>query len=257
MRGGALFPLRLRYSKRGKIRWISHRDLARAFERALRVERLPIAFSEGFSPHPKVSFGLALPVGAESDAEYLDVELTAEVDLGALPARITAALPEGIVVSDAMLLAERAPALQEAVTAVTWRVEVRSVDAGSPPTPEGFAARAGEALTHSSLETARRRKGRKVVEDVRPVIRRVDVVGPSAQGVWCEMELETQPRSAKPGEVLAAIAAATGGHGGPGDLVDLVEGDVLRTHQWIERDGARCEPLDADQRVRVPEARAS
>ena len=257
MRGGAIFPLRLRFSKRGKIRWISHRDLARAFERALRVERLPLAFSEGFSPHPKVSFGLALPVGAESEAEYLDVELTEAVDLEALPERLTSALPEGMVVTDAVPLAERAPALQEAVTAVTWRVEVRSIEPESPLTTEGFAALAGEALTCPTLETARRRKGREVVEDVRPVIRRIDVVGPSALGVWCEMELSTQPRSAKPGEVLAGISAAAAAHGGPRDLIDLVEGDVLRTHQWIERDGARCEPLDADPRVRALEVRAS
>lgn len=254
MRGGAVFPVRVRFAKRGKIRWISHRDVARAFERALRVERLPLAFSEGFSPHPKVSFGLALPVGAESDAEYIDVELTGELDVAELPGRLTSSLPEGMTVTGAAPLAERAPALQEAVTAVTWRVEVRSGDAAAPLTPEGFAEMAGEALERSTLETVRRRKGREVTEDVRPVIRRIDVLGPTEHGVVCEMELLTQPRSAKPGEVLAAIAAA---HATDGDARALVEGDLLRTHQWIERDGARCEPLDADPRLHVPEARAS
>ncbi|MCZ7534552.1 MAG: TIGR03936 family radical SAM-associated protein [Acidimicrobiia bacterium] len=257
MRGGAACPVRLRFSKRGKVRWISHRDLARAFERALRVERLPLAFSEGFSPHPKVSFGLALPVGAESEAEYLDMELLREVDLATLPGRLTPALPDGVDVVAAVPLAERAPALQEAVTAVVWRVEVLGSDAGPPLSPEAFAALAGEALVSPTLETARRRKGREVVDDVRPVIRRIDVVGPSARGVRCEMEMSTQPRGAKPGEVLAAIAAATGSSGGPDGRCVLAEGDVLRTHQWIEREGARCEPLDADPRVRVPEARAS
>ncbi len=256
MRGGAAFPVRLRFSKRGKVRWISHRDLARAFERALRVERLPLAFSEGFSPHPKVSFGLALPVGAESDAEYLDMELLNEVDLDALPGRLTSALPDGVDVVAAVPLAERAPALQEAVTAVVWRAEVLDADPGPPLSPEVLAALAGEALDCPTLETTRRRKGREVVDDVRPVIRRIDVVGPSARGVWCEMEMSTQPRGAKPGEVLAAIVAATGRAGGPDSRVELVEGDVLRTHQWIERDGARCEPLDAHPRMRVPEVRA-
>jgi len=257
MRGGAIFPIRLRLSKRGKIRWISHRDLARAFERALRVERLPLAFSEGFSPHPKVSFGLALPVGAESESEYIDVELTEEVGLEALPGRLTSALPEGISVTGAVPLAELAPALQEAVTAVSWMVEVRSIDPAAPLTPEGFASLVGEALSRPTMETMRRRKGREVIDDIRPVVRRIDVVGAGPGGVWCEMELSTQPRSAKPGEVLAAIAAAAGASGEGHEIVGIVEGDVLRTHQWIERDGARCEPLDADPRVRALEVRAS
>ena len=75
MRGDSGFPVRIRFAKRGKVRFISHRDVARAFERAFRIEQLPLAFTEGFSPRPKVSFGLALSVGHESDAEYLDVDV--------------------------------------------------------------------------------------------------------------------------------------------------------------------------------------
>src|SRR4029077_7165483 len=96
MRGDSGFPVRIRFSKRGRVRFISHRDVARAFERAFRIEELPLAFTEGFSPRPKVSFGLALSVGHESEAEYLDVELTESVDVDALPERLTPALPEGM-----------------------------------------------------------------------------------------------------------------------------------------------------------------
>ena len=75
MKGDSGFPVRLRFTKLGKVRFVSHRDLARAFERAFRIEQLPLAFTQGFSPRPKVSFGLALGVGHESVAEYLDFEL--------------------------------------------------------------------------------------------------------------------------------------------------------------------------------------
>ncbi|HVT77145.1 MAG TPA: TIGR03936 family radical SAM-associated protein, partial [Acidimicrobiales bacterium] len=64
--------LRIRYTKLGKVRWISHRDIARCVERAVRRAKLPVAYSEGFSPRPRIAFGLALPTGAESSAEYLD-----------------------------------------------------------------------------------------------------------------------------------------------------------------------------------------
>ena len=73
MRGEVGFPVRIRFSELGKVRFISHRDAARAFDRAFRIEQLPLAFTEGFSPRPKVSFGLALSVGHESLAEYMDV----------------------------------------------------------------------------------------------------------------------------------------------------------------------------------------
>src|SRR5205814_9831089 len=80
MRGDAGFAVRVKYAKQGKVRWISHRDVARAFERALRIEQLPLAFTLGFSPRPKVSFGLALSTRYERDAEYLDLELSQPVD---------------------------------------------------------------------------------------------------------------------------------------------------------------------------------
>ena len=174
MRGDTGFPVRLRYTKRGKVRWISHRDVARAMERAFRITELPLAFSEGFSPHPKVSFGLALSTGHESDAEYLDLEFVREVDLDELPAQLTAALPEGMAVTGAARLVERAPALQEAVTAVEWRIEVVHGD-GSPVAAGVLRARIEVALAAAELPTERWRKGREVIEDVRPVIRHIDV----------------------------------------------------------------------------------
>lgn len=228
MKGTAGFPVRLQYTKRGKIRWISHRDVARALERAFRVAALPLAFTEGFHPRPKVSFGLALSTGHESDGEYLDLVFAEPVDLETLPERLTGALPDGMAITGAAALADRAPALQEVVTAVEWQVEVDGVDATE------LRHLAGTALASAELFTQRRRKGREVTEDVRPVIRRLEVLerGPAT----VVMELATQPRSAKPGEVLAAIRG------------DLRETRALRTHQWIERDGARCEPLGADTR---------
>ena len=85
MRGDTGFPVRLRFSKRGKVRFVSHRDLARTFERAFRCRRrCPLAFTQGFSPRPKVSLGLALGVGHESDAEYLDLELIDPIDVDGL-----------------------------------------------------------------------------------------------------------------------------------------------------------------------------
>ena len=251
MRGGAANPVRLRYTKLGKVRWISHRDVARALERAFRVVQLPLAFSEGFSPRPRVSFGLALSTGHESDAEYVDLVLADAIDIDPLPALLTAALPAGMEIVGAVALADRAPALQEAVTCVEWRVDVVHGDL-TEVDPARLRDQIDAALAMPALTTTKRRKGRDVVEDVRPVIRRITMCDePSTtplplggQPVVVEMEMSTQPRGAKPGEVLAALG-------------DFTEIRARRTHQWIERDGARQEPLDADTRPRVPEACAS
>lgn len=248
MRGGAANPVRLRYMKRGKVRWISHRDVARALERAFRISELPLAFTEGFSPRPKVSFGLALSTGHESDAEYLDLVFVDDVDLDALSVSLTDALPEGMAVTGAVPLLERAPALQEAVTAVVWRVEPVTAD-GAPIEASQLSAHVDRALALPALPTSRRRKGRDVEEDVLPFIRRCELRDTNPVSV--EIELITQPRSAKPGDILAGIARATDLPGG------LAEARVLRTHQWIERDGTRLEPLVADTRPRALEARAS
>jgi radical SAM-linked protein len=245
------FPVRVQFTKSGKIRWISHRDTARAFERAFRIEALPLTFTQGFSPRPKVSFGLALSTGYESDEEYLDVSFEEPVELDELPARLNRALPAGIEVTGVAELDERAPALQEVVTAVTWTVAVGrdddvALDAG--------VLRAGVAalLERDEVTVTRSRKGRFVDDDVRGAIRRCTVVGPTGDGaVDCELETSTQPRGAKPHDVLAAVMQVTPAVG------PLSERRVVRTHQWIERDGARLRPLDADTRRRAEAARAS
>ena len=248
MRGDTGFPVRVRYTKQGKVRWISHRDVARAFERALRIEQLPLAFTLGFSPRPKVSFGLALSTGYESEAEYLDLELAQPIDLESLPARLTAALPLGIVVDAVVALEELAPALQEVVAAVTWQVEVADDD-GQPVPAELVRGLVEAARDASVLEVTQVRKGRASVADVRPAIRRLEMI--ESPNATVEMELLTQPRGAKPSEVVAAIA------GFSPHAMTLAVGRAVRTHQWIERDGARCEPLDADTRPCVPQVRAS
>lgn len=239
MRGDAFTAVRLRYTKRGRVRFISHRDVARAFERAFRVVRLPLAFSEGFAPRPRMSLGLALPLGYESDAEYLDVGLVDDVDLESLTDAVSAVLPAGIDVTGAAVLEPRAPSLQEAVVSASYLVEATSPDGGPAPTVGDVEAWVSEALAAEQLEAVRRRKGKEVVEDLRPTIRRLLVAGPTSKGVEVELEVSTQPRGVRPGEVLSVL--------GPG----LVEERVLRTGQWIERDGSRVPPLEADLRSRA------
>src|SRR5437763_14020329 len=114
--------LRLRYAKRGRLRFTSHRDFARAFERALRRAAVPMAYSAGFSPHPRISYVGAAPTGAASEAEYLEIGLTRRADPESLQADLNAALPDGFTVLEAVTAGPGS--LAERMEASSWRVEL-------------------------------------------------------------------------------------------------------------------------------------
>ncbi len=255
--------IRFRFAKLGKIRFTSQRDVARMWERALRRARLPLAYTEGFSPRPRLSFGLALPTGCESEAEYLDVVLDADragpegVAVTSLPAVLTPLLPDGIVVREAAPLTPGRGSLQELVTSCSWTVDVAGV------TRDGLAAKVATFLQAPSVLLVRERKGRSVEDDVRPAVLSLVVVDPPASAgpstpaadtVRLVTELATLSRGIRPPELLRAVAASgptshgtDPGTNGPGHGFTIgtpVLDRACRTHQWIERDGIRAEPLE-------------
>ena len=118
--------LRLRYTKRGRLRFTSHRDIARVFERALRRAEVPMAFSAGFSPHPKVSWVGAAATGVASEAEYVEIALQTVCDPEAIRLALDASLPDGIDLLEAVE-AEPGTSLPDRVQASRWVVELGGV----------------------------------------------------------------------------------------------------------------------------------
>src|SRR3954471_7123535 len=118
--------LRVRYAKRDRMRFTSHRDVARALERALRRAELPMAYSAGFSPHPKVSYAGASPTGVASEAEYLEISLAERRDPDDVRRSLDAALPPGIDVVE--VVEASGASLGDRIAASRWRVELRDVD---------------------------------------------------------------------------------------------------------------------------------
>ena len=242
--------VRFRYTKLGKVRFTSHRDVARLFERALRRAQLPVANTEGFSPRPKMHFGLALPTGGESLAEYLDIDFREPDDpaggltldqVPGLPATLTPLLPLGLDLDHAVVIDRKAPSLQEAVVSCSWRIDILDRDAAD------LRAATEQLLAAASLPVSRERKGKIVHDDIRP---NVLELGIDADGSLTA-HLATQPRGVRPAELVTALSGFAGG-----DPLDAPR--VCRTHQWIMLDGARREPLPAAA-TRAPhaEARAS
>ena len=101
--------LRLRYAKTGRARFASHRDFSRAFERALRRAEVPMAYSSGFSPHPRISYANASPTGAATEAEYLEIGLADVRDAEEIRAALNAALPDGFAITAIVTAGARPP----------------------------------------------------------------------------------------------------------------------------------------------------
>ncbi|MCY4631790.1 MAG: TIGR03936 family radical SAM-associated protein [bacterium] len=230
--------VRVRWSKHGKIRFCGHRDAARIWERAVRRAELPVAYSQGFTPRPRISFGLALATGQESVAEYLDVDLrTTPEELydwaACMPERLSAVLPDGMTVTDACPLSPGTASLQDAVTSCTWEFALAESDVTSAA---GWAARVRSA---DSLPLQRERKGRTTTSDVRTAVGDLHILDASVGSVLVA-ELGTKPRAVRPAEFLRLIAPP------------LAAGRVRRLHQWITRDGERYEPLAPEAGVLAP-----
>jgi radical SAM-linked protein len=219
--------LRVRYSKLGKVRFVSHRDSARLWERAMRKVALPVAYTRGFTPRPKLAFGLALPTGAESVAEYIDVDL-ADVELDPSDpqhaASLSSALPTGLDVQVVAERPDRSISLQESVVATTW------VLSGPGITPSTIQEAVDRLLAADEVIVERERKGRRHVDDVRPLIVHL---GSDASGTRLVAELANEGRALRPSELASAAF--------PG--IDALGVHVLRTHQWMDCDGERREVL--------------
>jgi radical SAM-linked protein len=225
--------VRLRYTKLGRVRFLGHRDLARGLERALRRAEVPVARTAGFSPRAKVAFGLALPTGAESTAELLDLDLVegAPLELSQLPGRLSAVLPPGVDVVAAAPVPPGDGSLQQAVTSSEWEITLPGADARE------LSAGAERALAASTLPSTCERKGVQAEIDLRPALLSLAVLLPVVMGDAARLQLELASaagaggRTVRPSEVVSALWP----HLGPGR--------VRRTAQWINRDGERREPL--------------
>jgi radical SAM-linked protein len=125
----AVQKLRLRYAKRGPLRFTSHRDVARAFERALRRARVPMAYSQGFNPHPKVSWIGASPTGVASEAEYVEIQLVEVLEPDELVRILDAAMPPGLDLLEAVgvPVGTGGEALADRMEASQWRIELPGV----------------------------------------------------------------------------------------------------------------------------------
>lgn len=205
--------LRLRYVKRGRARFASHRDFGRAFERALRRAGIPMAFSSGFHPHPRISYANAAATGAASEAEYLEIGLAEQRDLNWVRDALNLAMPDGMEILE--VVESAGGSLADSLTASRW--QVRLIEADPVVVAEAVAA----LLAASSAEVSRETKSGLRRFDVRSAIYRLE---PTVDGF--EAVLAVAEPLVRPDDVVVALASLrpTIAAGGPPLFTRLAQG---------------------------------
>ena len=199
--------VRIRYAKRGRLRFTSHRDFARAFERALRRAEVPMAYSAGFTPHPKISYVGASPTGVSSEAEYLEIGLAREVDVGQLRVELDAALPDGLDIVEAVPAGPGG--LADRMAASAWEIEL-------PGVPEQVAQAAIEQfLARPELLVERLTKSGRRSVDIRGPVLRASVrtgaaTGPDGERAILDLVVRQVTPAVRPDDVVVALRTVAG-----------------------------------------------
>ncbi|WP_406000891.1 TIGR03936 family radical SAM-associated protein [Streptomyces sp. NBC_00829] len=232
--------IRLRYTKRGRLRFTSHRDFQRAFERALRRAEVPMAYSAGFTPHPKVSYANAAPTGTGSEAEYLEIALTEHRDPDKLRELLDESLPGGLDITDAV--EARTSGLADRLTASVWELRLDGVGV------DDASAAVSTFLAAETVEVERRTKNGMRTFDARGAVAQLQALPPQADRPGVEpcailrLVVRHVTPAVRPDDVLSGLRAVA-------DLAPPVPAAVTRLAQGLfdEESGTVTDPLAPDR----------
>jgi len=217
--------LRIRYAKRGRLRFTSHRDFSRAFERAVFRAGIPMAYSSGFNPHPRISYAGASPTGAASEAEFLEIGLAEVKDPAAVAAALDSSLPDGLDVLEVVVSA--GGSLADRLEASEWEITVSDVSV------EELAAGAERLLATEEVMVERMTK-----KGLRTFDARAAIVSLDARACDTKHDLEGScailrvvlrhgTPSVRPDDVLAALREISGTGSGSAALAQrLAQGPL-------------------------------
>jgi len=222
--------LRIRYAKRGRLRFTSHRDFSRAFERAVFRARVPMAYSSGFNPHPRISYAGAAPTGSASEAEYLEIGLAEVVDPARVHTELDEALPDGLDVVE--VVESPGGSLADQLQASHWLV-----DLGAPP--DTAVAAVGTFLATDAVPVQRMTKKGLRDFDCRAAVISLSAAA-HAEGSRLDLVLRHAVPAVRPDDVLTGLASVAGLDAGPAPLLTrLAQGPL------DEESGAIGDPLRA------------
>lgn len=181
--------IRVKYKKEDEMIFISHLDLQRLLQRAFRRAKINLSYSEGFNPHPKMSYGNALALGVESQGEYVDIEIEDDIDVKEFLERINEQLPEGIKFIKGQEIDPKTPSLS---SVIVYGEYIFNIDLESPLSKEFVKSRVLNFIkSEEIIVTKKNKKGKNVDVDIRPLIRNFDLVSLDDNKVTFESTIAT------------------------------------------------------------------
>ncbi len=196
--------VRITFSKTGALRYIGHLDLNTIWERAARRAGLPLAYTQGFHPQPKMTFASALPLGFSSRCEVMDMRFNQEIDLTSLSVQLQDKMPSGIGIINVQSVDEHEPPLQTQIVSAEYEVTLTEAVNGSE-----LKRKIDEVMASPSLPRERRGK----FYDLRPLIEKLE--------------------SALDNKILMQLAAREGATGRPEEVLDVL--GIMIEHARVER----------------------
>lgn len=235
-----MIEIRVQFSRGREVMYISHLDLMRTFERAMRRANLPLSYSEGFNPHPHMVFGLPLPVGVTSEAEYADFTFDREIDPSELQERLNHSLPEGIKIIRAAVKTSKSNIMASIISA-SYHIEVFA--------SEGLAiidieSKIREYLRQEKILINKATKSGMKLTDIKPLVRNISFIGTSSRsdgkGISYAFDADLSAGSAanlRPELLISSLA------GFAGIMPDYCS--IHRKALFTGKDGQLTDPMDA------------
>ena len=181
--------IRVKYKKEDEMIFISHLDLQRLLQRAFRRAKINLSYSEGFNPHPKMSYGNALALGVESQGEYVDIEIEDDIEVKEFLERINEQLPDGIKFVKGQEIDPKTPSLS---SIIVYGEYIFNIDLDTPLSKEFVKSRVLNFVkSEEIIVTKTNKKGRKVEVDIRPLIKNFDLVSLVDKKVTFESTIAT------------------------------------------------------------------
>lgn len=200
-----MVKIQYQFKRSTPLRFLSHLDQQRLFQRAFRRANMPVEYSQGFNPHPRMSFALAMSVGLTSDGEYGEVIVSEDIDVETFISRMNKVLPNGLEIVSAKICGEGVGSLSAALSKSVYRIRIKVI----PETDLAALAKAIQSYLAlpQILIQKRNKKGKYVEKDIRPFIESIAVFAdPDTDKVNIKMTLiYIEQQCVKPEQILESI----------------------------------------------------
>ncbi|EQK47768.1 MULTISPECIES: TIGR03936 family radical SAM-associated protein [Paraclostridium] len=228
--------IRCKFKKENDMIYISHLDLQRLLQRAFRRAEIQLSYSQGFNPHPKMSYGHALALGTESQGEYLDVEIEDDLSADEFMKKINTAMPDGIKFINAKEITKEVPSL---ASTIEYGEYMFTIEVDKELSKEFIKTKVAELMNKEEIIISKKNKKGKTVEvNIRPMIKNFDVIDVEDRVITLESTMATGSKANLNTNIFIPKMLEVF------ELdIDPLDVDILRRELYIVKDGELVTPM--------------